>query len=139
MPNRFSPAVLEKSSQLRLGSSEWYKLERGPIEAFVKATAGGELEEGVPSLFLLSLLPKLLRDAFEIEGLAEREVVGIDQVRFLLEAKVGSEVRLDAVLLDAAKTKEGHLRCRIGCSIMKREEDEFPAVVTEVVLLAGNA
>ena len=139
MPNRFLPEVLEKSTQLKLGSSGWYKLERGPIEAFLKATAGGELEDGVPSLFLLSLLPKLLRDSFEIAGLAEREVVGIDQVRFLLEAKVGSEVRLDAVLLHAAKTKEGHLRCRIGCSIMMREEEDFPAVMTEAVLLAGNA
>ncbi|NBR03890.1 MAG: MaoC family dehydratase [Alphaproteobacteria bacterium] len=96
-----------------LGVSDWFEIDQARIDAFAKVTddnqwihvdterAAREMPDGktiAHGFLVLSLLPGLSREFFDIDNLARTINYGLNKVRFTSMVPVGSRVRLRQTL-----------------------------------------
>jgi acyl dehydratase len=122
VPRQFAtlPALAAAVGQ-RLGESGWHEVTQWQVDRFAEATGdnqwihvdqrraatgpfGGTIAHGY---LVLSLLPKLLGEAFEVGGLGMMVNTGVDTLRFLAPVPVGARLRLTADLLSAVPRVRG--------------------------------
>jgi acyl dehydratase len=112
---------VEASLGEELGVGSWYTVTQAVIEAFADASgdhqwihvdkaraAEGPYGATVAHGYLtLSLLPLLVRDAFEFTGFSMKVNYGLDRVRFPSPVLVDSRIRARAVLAEVEVTARG--------------------------------
>lgn len=125
----------------------WVGVSQGRIEMFADATDdhqwihvdperaaagpfGGPIAHGY---LTLSLLPRLLRDAVEVDGVALRINYGLDSVRFTNVVPAGSRVRAVSQVASAARIPSG---VRVDVDVVVEIEGvEKPAIRARQILL----
>jgi acyl dehydratase len=141
-----TPADLQ-SGERDLGSSSWHTIDQRHIDLFADATGdhqwihvdreaaaqgpfGGTIAHGYLSL---SMLPMLLSEVLKVEGARMGVNYGIDKVRFTSPVPSGSEVRLNAKLLNGEARGDGVLY-KVGVQVEVKGAEK-PALVGEVLYL----
>lgn len=130
-----------------LGTSRWVCIEQDAIDAFATLTgddhwihvdagrAGRELPQGrtlVHGFHLLSLIPALQRDIYQVRRRGKGLNYGCDRVRFTAPVPAGSRVRLSQ-LLAACQPLPGATRLTFE-STLELEGSERPALVARTLL-----
>jgi acyl dehydratase len=147
MTTTLSRNELLEASDRDLGTSDWWRIEQRHIDLFAEATgdhqwihvdpvaaAQGPFGTTVAHGYLsLSLLPMLLSQVLNVEGVRMGVNYGIERIRFTSPVPSGSEVRLHAKLLSAEPRGEGVLY-RVGVEVEIRNAEK-PALVGEVLYL----
>jgi acyl dehydratase len=124
-----------------LGTSGWYYISQNMVDRFAELTGDIQtihtheecaLSHGfeaclVQGFFLLSLLPKLLRDVMRIEDATKRINAGVSDVRFAQPVLVERSVK-GTFTLERAKYLKDTLHTVIGFSIESNEESPTIAV-----------
>ena len=105
----------------RLGRSAWHTVTQDQIDLFADATldhqwihvdperaAAGPFGAPIAHGFLtLSLIPRLAKDVYRVDGLSMGINYGLNKVRFPQPVKVGQRIRGSAELTEAAPGKQG--------------------------------
>lgn len=138
-------AALRGAAGQHLGHGEWHLIDQDRVNLFAAATddyqwihvdperaAGGPFGTTVAHGYLtLSLLPLLLQDVFAVR---ERRLVvnyGLNRVRFPAPVPVGSQVRINADLVDVTDVADA-VQIVIRATLELRG-GEKPAMVAETV------
>lgn len=146
--NRFTLRELQVADHVDLGTSAPYLIDQGRVDRFADATDdrqwihteperartspyGGTIVHG---FLVLSLLPKLVFQLIELEGVGMVVNFGADKLRFLHPVPVGSAVELDATLIQGQPRSGGAL-LRLHCAI-RIAGTRKRALVAEQLLLA---
>jgi acyl dehydratase len=131
-----------------IGVSNWIVVNQERINKFADATddhqwihvdperAAKELPEGktvAHGYLTISLLPALIGDIVEVEGLERIINFGINKARFRSMVPVDSQVRLRTVLKSARK-RAGALYAEMECSV-EMEGQMRPVAQAEVVVM----
>jgi acyl dehydratase len=131
-----------------IGVSNWILVDQERINKFADATddhqwihvdperAAKELPEGrtvAHGYLTISLLPALIEDIVEVDGLERIINFGINKARFRSMVPCGSQVRLRTVLKSARK-RAGALYAEMECSI-EMEGQMRPVAQAEVVVM----
>jgi hypothetical protein len=124
------------------GNSDRHALTLGSCEQFARAIAGPSGPtaidpDEVPPMLLVGLLPRLLREAFDVVGAQAQELVYVERLRLLRPAAIGQEVELAVTFLAAQVQDAGLIGVRLGLAL-HLVDDEIPLLVGEVGLLCGN-
>lgn len=139
-------AQLEERVGQELGTSDWHEVTQERITAFARATddfeqihlddargreagLGGTIAHG---LYTLSLGPKFLYEIYTLNGPSLGLNYGFEKVRFLSPVKVGSRLRMSA-LLAAVDPIAGGRRITIRQTFEIEGEDK-PAAVADAVV-----
>ena len=132
-----------------LGVSDWFEIDQARIDAFAKVTddnqwihvdterAAREMPDGktiAHGFLVLSLLPGLSREFFNIDNLARTINYGLNKVRFTSMVPVGSRVRLRQTLKSAEKRPDGGVHTVLE-GVIELEGSDRPAAITESVRL----
>lgn len=107
------------------GDSQWIHIDP---EAAAKGPFGGAIAHG---FLTLSLLPALLRETARVAGYSMGINYGLGRVRFPAAVPAGGEVRLRAVLQDAARA-EDHVQATWLLTLELRGSEK-PACVAETL------
>ena len=105
-----------------LGWSDWLEVTQNRIDLFADAVddhqwihvdperaADGPFGAPIAHGFLsLSLATKFWSDLFELEGVTTKVNYGLDKVRFISPVKVGSRVRMNAVIAEVSEVPGGY-------------------------------
>jgi acyl dehydratase len=133
-----------------LGPSRWLTIDQSRIDLFAEAT-GDDQWIHVDSLraavgpfgrtvahgyLMLSLVPMLLREIFDISDRRAAINYGIERVRFTAPVPPGSRVRLRAVFRAVERRGDAWL-LRIGITV-ELEASDKPALIGEVLSLASG-
>lgn len=132
-----------------LGVSGWVTIDQAMIDAFADVTndhqwvhvdparAARDLPGGktiAHGFLVLSLIPGLSYDFFEVDELAHTINYGLNKVRFTAMVPVGSRVRLRQSLASAKKRDDGAVHIELD-SVIELEGSERPAAVAQTVRL----
>ncbi len=125
-----------------LGYTDWFEVTQDRVNLFADAAddhqwihvdperATKESPFGAPiahGFLTLSLLIPLQTSLFDIEGVSTKVNYGLDKVRFISPVKVGSKIRLTAVIADLAEVPGGY-QATIDVTI-EIEGGEKPALI----------
>jgi acyl dehydratase len=130
-----------------LGTGSWYTVTQEAITAFADVTGdhqwihvdeeratdgpyGATIAHGY---FTLSLLPRLIADAFEFSGFGMKVNYGLDRVRFPAPVRVGSRIRATAQLVAAEPASRG-IRVVVRNTV-EIEGEAVPGCVADTVAL----
>lgn len=105
-----------------LGHSEWLEVTQDRIDTFAHATddhqwihtdperaAEGPFGAPIAHGFLsLSLAVKFWTELFDAEGVTTKVNYGLDKVRFVSPVRVGSRVRMNAVIAEVTEVAGGY-------------------------------
>ena len=105
-----------------LGYTEWFEITQDRVNLFADAVddqqwihvdperaASGPFGAPIAHGFLtLSLATKFWTDLLDVEGVATKVNYGLDKVRFISPVKVGSQVRMTAVIAEVAEIAGGY-------------------------------
>lgn len=105
-----------------LGSSEWLEVTQERIDTFADAVddhqwihvdperaAAGPFGAPIAHGFLsLSLATRFWSELFDLEGVTTKVNYGLDKVRFVSPVKVGSRVRMNAVIAEVTEVPGGY-------------------------------
>lgn len=105
-----------------LGSSEWLEVTQDRIDTFADAVddhqwihvdperaAAGPFGAPIAHGFLsLSLATRFWSELFDLEGVTTKVNYGLDKVRFVSPVKVGSRVRMNAVIAEVTEVPGGY-------------------------------
>lgn len=105
-----------------LGWSDWLEISQDRIQLFADATddqqwihvdpaqaAQGPFGAPIAHGFLtLSLAVKFWTELLEVEGVTTKVNYGLDKVRFVSPVKVGSRVRMNAVIAEVTEVAGGY-------------------------------
>lgn len=135
----------------RLGQSGWLMVDQPMVDAFALLTgdthwihtdterARRDLPGGTTiahGLLLLSLMPRLQREIYEIAERGAGLNYGYDRVRFILPVPVGAQVRLSLSLISVDPHGQG---TRILTdAVIEIGQDAQPAVVARHILLVRD-
>ena len=128
-----------------LGVSDWLEVTQDAVDQFAEATGdhqfihvdvekakatpfGGTIAHGY---FTLSLVPRLAQQIYRIENIAFALNYGANRVRFPAPLKVGSKVRMRAVLANAEDVPGG-VQLTTTCTF-EVEGGEKPVCVAETL------
>ncbi|WP_232466185.1 MaoC family dehydratase [Diaminobutyricimonas sp. LJ205] len=140
-------AELEQAMGEELGVGSWHQVTQPAITAFAEVTGDHQwihvdtarAAEGpygttiAHGYFSLSLLPHLVRDAFEFTGFDMKVNYGLDRVRFPNAVRVDSRIRARAVLTHMEITSRG---ARVVVrNTVEIEGTDVPACVADTVSL----
>ena len=114
MPIFSSPQELHAAINRELGPSEWFEITQDRIDRFAEATddfqwihvdaeraADGQFGSTIAHGYLtLSLVPKLIREYYTIEGAAMTVNYGLNRVRFVAPVPVGSRLRARSTIVE---------------------------------------
>jgi acyl dehydratase len=143
-----NPAELKKHVGEKLGTSEWFTIDQGMIDAFAEATgdknwihidverARREMPGGktiAHGYLTLSLIPRLSKTVYHIQQRGKGLNYGSNRVRFITQVPVGARVRLTETL-KAAEDVDAGLRLTFEC-VIEVEGEKRPAMVAEVLVL----
>jgi acyl dehydratase len=129
----------------RLGVSAWHEIGPDRVDGFARSTGddqwihvdaeraaagpyGGPIVHG---FLVLSLVPRLLGEVFEVTDLGLMVNAGVDGVRFLAPVPVGSRLRLVADLESAKPRARGAVEASVAVSF---ERDDHPAPVARATV-----
>lgn len=134
-----------------LGKSDWLTVDQTMVDAFATLTgdthwihtdterASRNLPGGTTiahGLLLLSLMPRLQREIYEIAERGAGLNYGYDRVRFILPVPVGTQVRLSLSLVSADLHAQG---TRIQTdAVIEIGQEAQPAVVARHILLVRD-
>ncbi len=149
MPTTVTVDELAGMSDTPLGTSDWLEMYQRRIDVFADATedhqwihvdpdraAEGPFGATIAHGYLtLSLVPYLLDQVLVVSDQVRGTNYGVDRARFLSPLPVGSRVRLDAHLVQAARRADGGLQYSVKVTL-EVEGSERPAMVAEVIYLA---
>jgi acyl dehydratase len=122
MPRVFADLPsLSKAVGEHLGYSDWRVLSADDVLAFadvtgdhqwihvdpVRAAAGPFGVQIAHGFFVLSLVPEITAQVFEVRGLAMAVNYGLNKVRFPAPTPVGSRLRGGVVLAECGEVKDG--------------------------------
>ena len=128
-----------------LGWSDWFLVDQARVNLFADATDdhqwihvdparaaygpfGGPIAHGY---LTLSLIPALIHEVLEVEGMAMGVNYGCNKVRFPAPVKVGSKLRLGATVTSVEEVKGG---VQVILDVTLATEDaEKPSCAAEVV------
>lgn len=131
-----------------LGHSDWHEVTQAQVDQFAEATGdhqwihvdperaaretpfGGSIAHGY---LTLSLIPGLLPEVYEVQGITMGMNYGANKIRFLTPVRVGSRVRVGVQLQETSQTKAG-LQMVLAMTVEIEGADK-PACVAEVVYL----
>lgn len=134
-----------------MGSSRWFTIEQRNIEAFAAlsgddnwthvdtARAARDLPGGrtiAHGLYLLSLIPWLQRDIFDIRRRGRGHNYGYDRVRFVTAVPAGSRIRLTMAVVQVARQATG-TRIELD-STLEIEGLDRPALVARGIILVED-
>ena len=105
-----------------LAVSDWVAIDQARIDAFAQATGdhqwihtdperakdgpfGGPIAHG---FLTLSLAVTFWTELFDVEGVSTKVNYGLDKVRFISPVKVGSKVRMTAVIAEVSEIPGGY-------------------------------
>jgi acyl dehydratase len=105
-----------------LGWSDWLEVTQDRIDTFADATddhqwihvdperaAAGPFGAPIAHGYLtLSLTVKFWTELFDLEGVSTKVNYGLDKVRFVSPVKVGSRVRMNAVIAEVTEVPGGY-------------------------------
>ncbi|SFS14238.1 Acyl dehydratase [Microbacterium sp. cf046] len=105
-----------------LGWSDWLEVTQDRIQLFADATddqqwihvdperaADGPFGAAIAHGFLtLSLAVKFWTELLDVDGVTTKVNYGLDKVRFISPVKVGSRVRMNAVVAEVTEVPGGH-------------------------------
>ena len=105
-----------------LGATDWLEITQERVNVFADATddhqwihvdparaADGPFGAPIAHGFLtLSLAVTFWTDLLEVDGVTTKVNYGLDRVRFVSPVKVGSKVRMSAVVVEVAEVAGGH-------------------------------
>ncbi|MDK6259374.1 MaoC family dehydratase [Corynebacterium frankenforstense] len=125
-----------------LGYSEWIEITQERVNTFADATEDhqwihvdpekakdGPFGAPIAHGFLtLSLIIPMWSELFDVEGVGTKVNYGLDKVRFTSPVKVGSRVRLHAVVREVQEVKGGGLHL-VTDGTIEIEGEERPGVV----------
>lgn len=130
-----------------LGHGEWFEITQERVDLFAEATgddqwihvdteraAAGPFGATIAHGYLtLSLLPKLVRDVYRLDGVKMGINYGLDRVRFTSPVAVGARVRVGCTLVSVTGTPNGfQVKMR---SIVELENQDRPACVADTISL----
>ncbi|MDG4787523.1 MaoC family dehydratase [Micromonospora sp. WMMD1102] len=130
----------------QLGPGPWHRIEQDRVNAFAEATgdhqwihvdperaAGGPYGGTVAHGFLtLSLLPVLVQDLYQVEGIRMGINYGLNRVRFPAPLLVGEAVRVSAELLQVEPVSGGGTQVVTRVTV-EPERGGKPCCVAETV------
>jgi acyl dehydratase len=129
-----------------LGVSDWFEITQERINAFADATgdhqwihvdeARAKAEYGhtiAHGLFILSLLPKLQAEIFEVDGIKQALNYGANKIRFMNMVPVNSRIRLKTVLHSVTEKSGGKL-IQLDCTF-EIDGASRPACIAETLAL----
>lgn len=141
-------ADIERVVGEELGLSEWLVIDQGRVNRFADATddhqwihvdparAGAELGGTIAHGFLiLSLIPALRDQVYEVTDMVRELNYGLDRVRFVRPVPVGRRIRLRLTLNNAARRPDGGVLLTLGC-VLELEGDPKPACVADFRVVA---
>jgi acyl dehydratase len=132
-----------------LGTSDWVEISQERINAFAAVTGddqwihtdperarrespfGGSIAHGH---LTLSLVPRLLREIFEVKDARFMVNPGIEKVRLRSPVRAGDRVRLRAMVKDAREIKGGAVRAMLYM-VLEIEGEKRPAAFGDVLLV----
>ncbi len=132
-----------------LGVSDWVTVDQAMIDAFADVTndhqwvhvdvarAAKEMPGGTTiahGFLVLSLVPGLSYQFFEVDNLAHTINYGLNKVRFTAMVPAGARVRLRQTLASAKKRDDGAVHVELD-TLIEMEGSERPAVVAQTVRL----
>jgi acyl dehydratase len=134
-----------------LGVSHWFGIEQQHIDAFARLSgddnwihidterAAREMSGGktiAHGLYVLSVIPRLQREIFEIRRRGRGLNYGYDRVRFLSPVPVGSRIRLSLSLIQATSQPTG-TRIEFEATV-EIEGSSKPAVIARSIILVED-
>jgi acyl dehydratase len=119
----------------RLGRSRWHQISQQQVNRFAEATGDHQWIHVDPAraasgpfgcpvahgYLVLSLVPRLMSEAFEVGDLGMMVNTGVDELRFLSPVPVGAQVRLVASLVSALPRARGAVEVAIDARIDVRD------------------
>lgn len=125
-----------------LGSTEWMTVTQDMINTFADATSdhqwihtdverANEGPFGAPiahGFLTLALIIPFWSELFDVTGVSTKVNYGLDKVRFTNPVKVGSRIRMHAVVSEVQEVKGNGLHL-VTNSTIEIEDEERPAVV----------
>ncbi|MDA8015825.1 MAG: MaoC family dehydratase [Thermoanaerobaculia bacterium] len=141
-----------RSENVDLGASDWLKIGQERVDGFAEVTEdrqwihidrekaatgpfGGTIAHGY---LVLSLLPRLFAEVFEIRDASMTVNYGLDKVRFIQPVPADGEVRLVARLVSSTPRGDRILiRIRGDIEMRRGESSGKRAVVAETLFLAA--
>jgi acyl dehydratase len=138
---------LRQAVGTHLGYSNWHTVTQRQIDLFAEATgdhqwihvdpskaAAGPFGSTIAHGYLtLSLVPMLVSDVYEIDGVRMGVNYGVDKVRFPAPVPVGSELRAGIELLSVEPGSGGY---RVSDLItIERKGSEKPVCVVEALFV----
>lgn len=147
MRNFGSVSDLESALGKTLGTSSWRPIDQDQVNVFAMVTDDEQwihVDEqrasagpfGAPiahGYLLLALIPSLLTEVVEFEGMAMTVNYGLERVRFPAPVRVGSHIRATASLAGITSTASGH-RLTVQV-VIETEGGTKPSCVAEVLIL----
>lgn len=129
-----------------LGTSDWVEVPQADVDAFAKATkdeqwihvdperaaAGPFGHTIVHGYMTLSMLVPLLKNAFEVQGVAMGINYGLNKVRFPAPTPVGSRIRASAELV-AAERVAGGIQAVLAATVEAEGVDKPVCVAQSIV------
>jgi acyl dehydratase len=141
-----TPAAMQAYVGTCLGVSGWVLIDQKTIDLFAEATgdhqwihvdverASREMPGGktiAHGYLLVSLLPRLMAEIFDIEKRSRSLNYGSNKVRFVAPVPSGSRVRLSTTLKAVEEIAGG--RRLIFANSLEIEGNERPAMVAEII------
>ncbi len=148
----YSLDQLRSGEVSKLGASRWIAVEQSRILDFAEATEDRQWIHTDPErakdsplgttiahgFLLISLVPHLFEELFQVPEAEMLINYGLDKVRFIQPVPAGAEVRLDARLQSVTEKDSGNLMLRLRGNLVLRAEDGSPgrrAVVIEMIFV----
>ena len=130
-----------------LGTGPWLPIDQDRVNAFADLTGDHQwihvdIERARQSMFggtiahgylLLSLIPLMTKDIFNVDGVTVRINYGLDRVRFISPVRVGSNIRL-TVAMKAVSDEPKGTRVTLEATL-DIDGQAKPACVADLLLL----
>jgi acyl dehydratase len=131
----------------QIGESDWVTITQEDVNLFADATGdhqwihvdperaargpfGGTIAHG---FLTLSLLPRLLHEIYEVQGIRLAVNYGLNKVRFPAPVPVGSKVRARTSLVDVDDLGKGAVQATLSTAV-EIEGSTKPACVAESIV-----
>ncbi|MEO1368410.1 MAG: MaoC family dehydratase [Acidobacteriota bacterium] len=147
----FTFEQLRDAEKTDLGASRWMTIDQPRIDAFAEATEDHQWIHTDPErandsqwgstiahgFLLVSLVPRLFTELFQVPEAKMLVNYGVDKIRFIQPVKSGRSVQL-ACRIASVKERAGNMLVRVrGELSARRGEDEDPqrAVLLDILFL----
>ncbi|CAN5255260.1 MaoC family dehydratase [soil metagenome] len=141
------PTGLANLAGTELGVSDWHLIDQSLIDSFASVSRDHQwIHVDVPrashgpfgatlahGLLVLSLLPALAAEVYQVEGTGSRLNYGYDAIRFVSPVKCGARIR-DRVTLRSVENSGPNVKA-ITHHVVEIEDSERPACVADSITI----